>query len=155
MYQAVLALVALTVAPAFAQDQEKPLNGDLAKLQGRWTATAGPQKDIPLEMEIKGTKLVIRLTTPDGADIEMSSEIKLDEKADPKKWDWVNRKLNGEPFPDGETIYKIEGDSLTICGGNPGVPRPTEFKQAEDGQAMLIVFTKAKAKDAEKKKADK
>src|SRR5262249_5144880 len=87
MSHAFLALVALIAAPAFAQDQEKPLGGDLAKLQGRWTATAGPQKDIPMEMEIKGTKSTIRLTTPDGADIELSSEIKLDEKADPKKWD--------------------------------------------------------------------
>jgi len=154
MYRAVLALVALIAAPVLAQDQEKPLSGDIAKLQGRWTASAGPQKDIPLEMEIKGTKSTIRLTTPDGADIELSSEVKLDEKADPKKWDWVNRKLNGEAFPDGETIYKLDGDSLTICGGNPGVPRPTEFKQAEDGQALLIVFTRAKAKDAAKK-ADK
>src|SRR5262249_22587473 len=154
MYQAVLAVVALIAAPVLAQDQEKPLSGDLAKLQGRWTANAGPQKDIPVEMEIKGTKSTIRLSTPDGADIELSSEIKLDEKADPKKWHWVNRKLNAEPSPDGETIYKFEGASLTICGGNPGVPRPTEFKQAEDGQAMLIVFSRAKAKDAAKK-ADK
>ncbi len=43
-------------------------------------------------------------------------------------------------------IFKIEGDTLTLCTANPlaKLPRPTEFESAERSGRRLFVFKRAK-----------
>lgn len=55
-------------------------------------------------------------------------------------------KIDLEMFPDeGESahsagIYRITGDTLTVCHGKPGAARPTSFSSNEDdGQTMVVL----------------
>jgi uncharacterized protein (TIGR03067 family) len=125
---------------------EPDLKGDLAKLQGQWTATFGPQH-IVVVVTIKGTAATMSFTRPDGQARESKGEIKIDEKARPNKTlDWVNfTTRSGEPAPPILGIYNLSGDSVTICNGGPGNERPTEFKAGEGGQPQLFVLTRKTA----------
>ncbi|MFO0958338.1 MAG: TIGR03067 domain-containing protein [Isosphaeraceae bacterium] len=144
--------LALATIPAAAQQPKTQaaaatpaLSGDLAKIQGTWKAQFGPDKQV-LTMVVQGTKSTIKVPAADGGDMLMVAEVKLDEAASPRKWDSVKRKIDGADFPDGEAIYKLDGDRLTICGGGPGLPRPVDFQASDDGQVTLVVFTRVKAK---------
>ena len=44
----------------------------------------------------------------------------------------------------GEGIYSLEGDSLKICHGEEGDPRPTEMASKEGTQISLITLKRAK-----------
>jgi uncharacterized protein (TIGR03067 family) len=124
---------ALGAAPADDAPQ-----GDLAKLQGKWTTMAGPEKNIPLTLEIKGTAVTVNVTTPDGDAHTLKGEIKVDEKAKPKALDWVKLKTaDGDERPDNPAIYELDGDTFKVCNGGHDNPRPTEFKEGEGGFSLL------------------
>jgi len=122
------------------------LKGDLAKIQGTWTAKVGPQDDIPITLVFKENTVSLVITF-NGEDRTMKGEIKLDEAAKPNKTiDWVNFKgLEGEEVPVNLGIYKFDGDKFTVCSGGPGNPRPTEFKAGDQGPPTLTTFLKKAA----------
>lgn len=128
---AVLILVAIG-SHSRAEDAPK---GDLGKLQGKWSALVGPQKDVPLVLTIKGNDVTVLVSLPDGNDIELKGQIKVDDKAEPNKTlDWVNfSSPQGDSVEDNLAIYKIEGEEVTICSGGPGNQRPDTFQAAADG----------------------
>ena len=55
--------------------------GDLDRLQGTWTTQAGPQKDIPVVLEIDGRCAHVNIQTPQGLKIQVQGELRLDEAA--------------------------------------------------------------------------
>jgi uncharacterized protein (TIGR03067 family) len=128
------------------------LKGDLAKLQGQWQSerVAGRPN---MSLDIKGKTITIT-SVRNGADgmeytvIEQAA-LKVDESADPKTMDWADVELKNEPPvrnpPPAPFIYKIDGNTLTLCGGhNESSPRPREFKEGGEGPnyTALVVFKK-------------
>jgi len=147
MRHALAALILTAVASAtYAQDEKKAdaPKGDLAKIQGKWTAMVGPEKNIPLTIEFKGTTANIAVSI-NGEDRTIKGEVKIDETKSPKEWDWTKFEgPDGQKVEDNLSIYKIEGDTLTVCSGGPGNERPKEFKAGDGGPPNLVELTRVK-----------
>jgi uncharacterized protein (TIGR03067 family) len=142
----------VTAEPALADEP----TGDLAKLQGSWSAKVGPDKNVPITLTVKDNKIELKVTRPDGEEIKLTGQIKLDEKASPKASDWIEfTGPDGQELGDNKAIYKLEGDTWTTCSGGPGNDRPTKFEAGEDGPPNLTVWTRVKEKAEEKSDLDK
>jgi uncharacterized protein (TIGR03067 family) len=135
-----------TVGGADARADGPALSGDLAKLQGQWTATFGPQ-NIVVVLTIQGNGALLAFTGANGQSLKSTGEIKIDETAKPQKTlDWVKfTTQTGDLAPANLGIYKLSADSITICNGGPGNERPTEFKAGEGGQPQLFVLNRKSA----------
>jgi uncharacterized protein (TIGR03067 family) len=128
-------ILALTVALALAlgvsaQDAKQ----EQAKLQGKWQASkleiegnAIPDNELAkLKITIEGDKLI---ASKDGAAPENNS-FKLDPSKKPRAIDVIPASGQAE----GKTlqgIYELEGDTLKLCLGMPGVGRPDAFAAGE------------------------
>jgi uncharacterized protein (TIGR03067 family) len=133
----------LILAGLHAQAAEKAglPAGDLGRLQGRWKAMAGPRKEIRVVLEIKGRDVSVDIKTPKGLDFQAQGELNLDESTSPRRLDW--RKFSGpdqQPLPDIAAVYKIEGDTFTVCNGGVHGSRPKDFKPGEGVLADVVVF---------------
>ena len=131
-------------ADAKPKDEAK---GDLAKLAGAWEAKVGANKDRSIVVEFKGSSVSAKLTGDDGNSATYKGEAKINESASPKTIDFV--KFKGEDGNelggDNLGLYKIEGETLTICAGGHGNPRPSEFKGEAGGEGPnLWTFTRKK-----------
>jgi uncharacterized protein (TIGR03067 family) len=138
-------LLAAATALAAAPETEKAPDGDLARLQGKWTTSAGPQKDIPVILTIQGRAVVVDLKTPQWLKIRVKGEIKIDDKARPRTLDWVHfSAIDGQDMPEVLAIYELDGDVLKVCNGGPNNGRPTEFKPGEGALADVLTFHRRK-----------
>ncbi|HWE39465.1 MAG TPA: TIGR03067 domain-containing protein [Isosphaeraceae bacterium] len=140
-------LVLLLAATSPADDKEKKPEGDLGKVQGKWTARYGPN-DIPITIEVKGED-VTAVITNDNGEMTLKGRLKIDDKAKPHKTvDWLDFKLpNGDDAQENLAIYELnaKGDEWKVCNGGAGKPRPTEFKEGDNGDdPHLIVFKRPK-----------
>jgi uncharacterized protein (TIGR03067 family) len=145
-----LAALTLAASAAAAPADDKDAKSDLDKLQGKWKAMVGPNKDIPFTLVVKDKTASVTITTPDGQERSFKGEVKLDEKKSPKQIDWVKfTRPDGTEAEANLGIYELKGDEFKVCNGGPGNSRPTEFKAGEMGPPNLILFTRAK--DEEKK----
>ncbi len=52
-----------------------------------------------------------------------------------------------------QSVYKLDGDKLTLCVSLPGKDRPKEFEQTE-GEAFLFKLKKEKATEKKEEKKD-
>jgi uncharacterized protein (TIGR03067 family) len=118
---------------------------ELKLLQGEWLArqverdgkkAEFKEGDTPLVLEIRDTKWIF-------TGKEKGRIIALDPKADPKRLD-LESVEEGRVGKIEEAVYKLEGDSLTIClYQGSGRRRPTQFK-SEDADTILVVFQRVK-----------
>ena len=81
------------------------------------------------------------ITTPQGIRFQVQGEVKLDETTSPRSLDWV--KFTGadqQEFPPIPAIYKLDGDTFTVCNGGLNGTRPKEFKPGDGVLAEVVVF---------------
>jgi uncharacterized protein (TIGR03067 family) len=115
---------------------------DLKKFHGTWSVAKAQKggKDAP-EGEIKALRLVFSG--------ENKLELKFGEKGiegtfkiDPKKKpSQIDVSLMDKTA---EGIYQFKGGMLELCVGEPGDPRPTEFKSAEGSKVILLILKRDK-----------
>jgi uncharacterized protein (TIGR03067 family) len=117
--------------------------GDLAALQGQWTARLGPNRDVPLTWTIRGRKVTVQ-TWSNGQDVTTTFDIRLDEKARPRHMDQTNirvdfgRDVGKADAPSCLAIYQVKGDKLTVCIGLPSTDRPSWFASGDESDLVEL-----------------
>lgn len=143
MFSSLLLGVAIVVgAPA---PKETP-KADPAKIEGEWVVvkyTRGGKDD---EEREKGQTFVIadgKIAVLRGTQRREEVEYKLDPKADPPKIDLIPPAKEKEGTIPG--IYKLEGDTLTLCFPKGGKEdRPTKFESPAGSRIVVITMKRAK-----------
>ena len=128
----------------------QPGGGDLARLQGCWSTTAGPRRDIGVALTVEGSEVKVRITLPRGGVLNAAGELRIDETTVPHALDWVHfRGLDGQDLPDIPAIYEFDGDTLRVCNGGPNNARPEEFKPGEGLLADVLTFRRTQPKSSD------
>jgi uncharacterized protein (TIGR03067 family) len=116
-------------AAAFVYDD--PAKNELVKHQGVWVATSstfnGEQAPAEILHSIKRTVRGDHVVWERDGKSFAGTTIKLHPTQDPRAIDVIpdGGRNRGEHV---RGIYKLEGNTLTICMASPSQPRPTEFK---------------------------
>jgi uncharacterized protein (TIGR03067 family) len=136
-------------AVATATAADVPREGDLARLQGRWTAKAGPQRNIQVMLDIEGQQAKVGITTPKGLKFQVQGEFRINENVTPRTLDWINfTGLDEQDLPDIPAIYELNGETFKVCNGGPNSERPTEFKPGDSILAEIVIFERTKSKES-------
>jgi uncharacterized protein (TIGR03067 family) len=141
------ALWTLTAALALAAPAAE-VKKDEDRLQGNWKVTsvenAGKKAD---PKDFANWKMVVagdKITEFDGKEVMDEYTFRLDAAARPAAIDMTSLagKSRGKTM---QGIYRLEGDTLTVCVSEPGKKdRPREFRSAEDSAHVLLVFQRVK-----------
>lgn len=120
---------------------------ELDRHQGTWLATSFVRDGTGSPPEVVGSirRVVVGdhvVWTRDGKSFAATT-VELDPAQEPMTIDVIpdGGPSRGERVPG---IYKLEGDTLTICMGEPGRGRPKEFKAVKGSGSTLMTFRRAK-----------
>ena len=138
----VLSLALIVGAPAKeAPKKEEP------SVVGEWVAESGV---VAGEVMPKNEKLPTFIFTKDGKLTVVEGNKKDKDDTGGYKIDTTKKPAELDLIPPPAVkdrnilaIFKIEGDTLTICAKRDGT-RPTEFVSTKENQAMLIVLKRVK-----------
>jgi uncharacterized protein (TIGR03067 family) len=147
MHQRLLALLATGVflcAGTFTTGEE-PM--DTKQLQGTWTCASAMIDGKPLAEEaakkLRLTLTADRYKTQRGEDeVLFDSTYTIDPTKNPKQIDMIGTEgdLKGKAALG---IYKLDGDTLTMCYVMPGRERPAAFESLPQSGAFLVVWNRA------------
>ncbi len=127
----------------FPESSLSPAHIAAAKeLQGTWKVTefhtargsSAVQEGRIIPYTFEGNKLI----TVGPANVRVEIEYRLDPTKSPKQ---IDQRFTGGTIGPwiAKGIFKLEGDTLTICYGGPDVARPTEFTvRPGDGRTMVV-----------------
>jgi uncharacterized protein (TIGR03067 family) len=118
---------------------------DLKKMAGKWKVVVNETDGKPLPKElidkfastliVEGDKYKVYF----GDKLADEGTMKLDAAKNPKEIDATPSKN-----PAMKGIYKIDGDTMTVCFSKPGGDRPAEFKSKEGTGQILLGYTRIK-----------
>src|SRR4051812_33035021 len=121
---------------------------DLKQFQGAWAldsmeingvkVDADNLKKAGITMMVTGEKLILKLKRGD-----LEGTLKLDPTKKPRAYDAKGTDPEGKTH-ESVGIYKLDGDTLTICFVGAGKNRPTEFKAGAGSEAVFQVFKRDK-----------
>jgi uncharacterized protein (TIGR03067 family) len=133
----VFTLAGLLVAGVSLRGAEDKIEGDLKKVQGKWTTPSGTGGTVKYTFE--GRKLKV-----EAPNRSYEITVTLDASAKPEKT--IDFKIDEAPEDArGKTskgIYKFEGDKFVFCFSPEG-DRPTEYKQV-GYEKIVTELTRAK-----------
>ena len=138
------AILWLWLVPAFAQ----PAADVPKELHGSWNATKAVRDGKPAR-DVVGHRLSItadrfRIQSKDGKPL-FAGTVRVDPKAKPAAVDFehADGALAGKSW---KGIYRLAGDSLTICDNAPNLDkeRPTAFAAKAGSGDVLVTFKRAK-----------
>jgi uncharacterized protein (TIGR03067 family) len=141
-----LALGVLLLGGPGRADDAAAAKRELGRLEGTWEVISFevqneklklPDRKEQRQLTVRGEKvtLVIR-------EQKIEMRWRVDPGKRPKALDigYDNGDLKGQT---GHAIYALDGDRLTVCIGNPGAKRPTEFRSAPGSDFAVIVYRRA------------
>jgi uncharacterized protein (TIGR03067 family) len=140
---ATLLLLLLADPPKLELDKE-----ELKKLEGNWSVAEHehggvktPLKDLAnLSLEIAKGKM----TTREAGDLkEATIIVGVDHKVKPAALD-LKVASGTDMDKTVRAIYKLDGDTLTICVAEPGKDRPKKFEGKKDSGHTRLVFKKVR-----------
>jgi len=114
-------------------------------LQGTWSTDIG----IPAEFAFQGNKLEANISGK-----TYKGEVQADASAKPHATlDITLEKDDADTKPVSKSIFKVNGETLTICVGLPGKDRPASFETGEDCFNFELKLKKEEASADEAVKA--
>jgi uncharacterized protein (TIGR03067 family) len=126
---------------------------DLGRLQGCWTGRAGARKEIRVILTVRGRQVDVAISTPQGIRVQAQGLVKFDEATSPRQVDWINfTSADQQEFPLIPGIYKLDGNTFTVCNGGMNGSRPKEFKPGDGVLSEVVVFERERVATADKPK---
>ncbi len=135
---------------ALAVSAPKIKETKITDLVGEWVVESVLQSGTPVAFPV-GDKVHYEFTKDrtwrtyrgDQELIGRDSQFRVDAKSDPPQLDFVIRPNDPNPSRT-HGIFKIEGDTLTICLVHAGFERPTKFESPEGSSQTLYVLKRPK-----------
>ena len=145
-FVSLLALALFGPSAVAAPKPKDPSKVAPASLVGRWKAESSTGKIAPLPPG----DLTVTVTADGktegriGGKTTSAWTFTCDPKKDPAEIDLTREAPLGVPLPG---IYKLNGDTLTVCVSTNQRQRPTSFDPTEGPGVMRTVYKRVKAKD--------
>lgn|SRR5262245_15330863 len=146
MYASILTGVALLVAAPGPKDAPKKESTIVGEWVGEKAVTGGMDLPVPAGgITITFTADGVLTIVEGGRGQPKSGSYKADSKKDPPEVDLVPPADKKEPTVLG--IYKLDGDTLTLCfdrGGGGASARPTKFESPAGATTIVMTLKRAK-----------